>query len=141
MPGMKAQFIIGASLRQLPLVGNILPEQLGGGLSVTLDRYWGLYGGYHYGFNVPGSYAGANLTAGYMLTRCKPRKEELGGFLSGGSKSVGGFGPVPGLLALGDLGGFYTWNNNGSAINFGVSRGSGFGGSQGYNTDPFYLFQ
>ena len=133
-------FNIGGSLRQLPVVGNMLPEQLGGGFSVTVDRYYGLYGGYHYGFNVPGSYKGMNLTAGYMLERCQPNKEKLAGFLSGDSKSVGGFGPVPGLAGIGNLGGFYTWNNNGSAISLGVSNGSGLGGSTGSNTDPFYLF-
>lgn len=44
-------------------------------------------------------------------TRCEPKKEQLGDFLSETSTSIDGFAvPVPSLDELGDLGGNYSYN-------------------------------
>ena len=131
----------GVSARNLPLIGKYLPEGLGGGVSLTADRYAGIYIGVHGGFNFPGSYTGLNGSVGWMLQRCKPKKEELSNFLSGESTSIGGFTKLPlPILAFVPTGGYYTYNDNGQSLNFGASTGTGGFISKGYNSKPWYIF-
>jgi RHS repeat-associated protein len=130
------------SLGFLPVVGKYLkhvPENIGVGISFTVDSYWGFYGGPHIGVNIPGSYTGANISAGYMLQKCTPTKDQLKNFLSEGSTSVGGFVRIPGMAAV-PVGGYYTYNDNGSSLNFGAATSTGFSYSKGWNFGPRYLF-
>lgn len=135
-------FNAGVSASAIPFFGNFIPQAFGGGGSVTIDRYGGVYFGPHFGANFPGSYTGINGGAGWMLTRCRPTDKQVSDFLSGWSGSFGGYGTIPGLAAIpGYAGGYFSHNANGTAVTLGGSTGGGGTLSGGFNWGPYYPFR